>query len=741
MISQKFILTLYLGLLSFFCLGQGFDRDSQLILAENLYNERNYESALNIYLGMEGQTMGSPYLKYRIGLCYFHSLDKSLSIDYLETALKHRDETVPPEVYYYLGRLYHLNYSFDKAIDYLNKYKLDKESQNLIFLDTDRLIQMCKNGKQIINMEAKDLEVSIATPPLNSSYNDYAPLIRPNGGAMFISSSRPTESVDLVFPEYKLFYPKKWEQFSEEIFVSYPKAIYWGMPIPQGLDGKKVVPLSLREDGSEMLFFMGNNENKGDLYISEYKGSRWTNIKKLDKSINAKYQEIKGACFAENGKAIYFSSNREGGFGGFDLYISRETENGKGWLAPENLGETINTKNDEVTPFMYPDESTFFFSSDGHNSMGGFDVFRSSITENYVWGKPENLGYPINSTANDLYFVQQTNKIHSFLSSDRIKNESMGNLDIVNVFKPDKINPLAMVKGKIMVRKNGLPIPVKLKVTEKSTNKIITHVYNPVLETGDYFAILTPRKVYNIVIEAEGGYKYEMEISIPEDTYNYNLNKEIDLEYMSLFGDEVGEEAVMTVDTFYQNSVSEVGASREVKYDALLMFMERAVDAQERERFGSLDELDSDLLEAKSPKDEFYTPLIDKIADIFDRGDFAALADIGKPFVKNDMRIFGDTVIGNYNISYPEDSVAVPTIFEKDFSKIAQMLTKDKDLMVEIIYTDSKSSINNQRANKIYGFLTDKNQVISAQINQKPNPNPNPEMEEGIRVRIYREKN
>ncbi|MFT5915350.1 MAG: tetratricopeptide (TPR) repeat protein [Flammeovirgaceae bacterium] len=744
MIFPKFILTLYLGLLSCFCLGQGFDRDSQMILAENLYNEKNYKSALDIYLDMESQSMGLPYLKYRIGLCYYHSLEKSTAIEYLETALKHRDETVPPEVYYYLGRLHHLNYSFDKAIDFFNKYKTDKENQNLIFLDTDRLIQMCRNGRKITNMPVKDLEVSIAKPPLNSSYNDYAPLIRPNGGALFIGSNRPTESVDLVFPEYKIFYPKKWELFPEDVFVSYPRGIHWDTPLPQGLKDKKVIPLSLRKGGSEMLLFIRDNEGKGDLYISEYKGSRWVNLKKLDRSINAKYQEIKGACFTENGKAIYFSSNREGGMGGFDLFVSRESENGKSWKKPENLGNTINTRYDEVTPFMYPDESSFYFSSDGHNSMGGFDVFRTNITEEYTWGKPENLGYPVNSTADDLFFVQQTNKKHSFLSSNRVKNASVGNLDIITVFKPDRINPLSMLKGRIIVRRNGEQVFVKLRVTEKATGNPVSHVYNPTLESGDYFVILAPRKVYNIVIEANGGYNYEMEISIPEDTYTYNLNKEIEIESVSLFGDKVGEQALMTSDTSYMTSIDDSRGSRDLKYDALLLFMERAVDAQERERFASLDELDSDLLDPKSAKDPYYTPLIDRMADIFERGDFASLRDLGKPIVISNIRLFGriignQQIVGNYTIPYTKGSVTIPANLEGDFNQLAQLLTKDKDLKMEIIYTEISSAINNERADNIYGYMTGKNRVISSQINQKSNSNS--EMEEGISLKIYIEKN
>jgi hypothetical protein len=320
----------------------------------------------------------------------------------------------------------------------------------------------------------------------------------------------------------------------------------------------------------------------------------------------------------------------------------------------------------------------------------------------------------------------------------------VGNLDIITVFKPDRINPLSMLKGRIIVRRNGEQVFVKLRVTEKATGNPVSHVYNPTLESGDYFVILAPRKVYNIVIEANGGYNYEMEISIPEDTYTYNLNKEIEIESVSLFGDKVGEQALMTSDTSYMTSIDDSRGSRDLKYDALLLFMERAVDAQERERFASLDELDSDLLDPKSAKDPYYTPLIDRMADIFERGDFASLRDLGKPIVISNIRLFGriignQQIVGNYTIPYTKGSVTIPANLEGDFNQLAQLLTKDKDLKMEIIYTEISSAINNERADNIYGYMTGKNRVISSQINQKSNSNS--EMEEGISLKIYIEKN
>ena len=739
MYPLKKILLCLLLLLSTQLYGQEDDRDSEMILAENLFNEGEYEKALSIYLKYDGKRLSEPKLKYRIGVCYYHSLEKARAVEYLELSLKHRDDEVPPEVNYYLGRLKHFAYQFEEAIAYFEAYKADEKNFNLVFLNTDRLIEMCENGKKIIKLDEKAIDVDFAKPPLNSSYNDYAPVVRPNGGALFISSNRPTESVDLVFREYKTFFPKEWENLPEDVFVSYPRGIDWGTPYPADLQGQKVVPLSLRNYGSEMLLYIGDAQGNGDLFLSEYKGARWTTPKKVDKELTGKKQRFKGACFAENGRAIYFSSDREGGFGGFDLYIIREE--GKGWSKAQNLGETINTKYDEVTPFMHSDEQSFFFSSDGHSSIGGFDIFETTTRYATEWKQPRNLGYPINSSYDDMYYVQQADGKYGYLSSNRVEDKFVGNWDIITVFKPQKENPLAMVKGKITVERDGERVPVTLKVYEKTTRKPVNHVYNPTMEDGSYFMILAPYKVYDVRIESGNEYAYQLEISLPANVYTYEMNKSLVIEPYNLFGQQIGEKPEAIEDKYSMEPIDSVEGLRNIRYDAMLLFMERAIDAQERERFTSLNELDAeDYVQPKGGVDPYYTPLMERMNEIFSRGKPEDLKDLDKPYVRKEVVFYGQQIgnrklITSLEVPFSQDSTDIPDQITPEMKKLAQLMESDKDLTLEIIQPQGGNSVHMAQVKSIEMYLLRYNDILAEQIVKKTGS----EEENTIRLRLFEE--
>ena len=702
--------------------GQSLEDDPQMILAENLFNNQDYAAALENYQNLEGRIFNEPYLKYKIGLCFFHSPNqKGRAIDYLKYALKYRNQKVPPEVYYYLGKLYHYTYNFDSAIEMFESYKKDERSFNLVFLDTDRLIEMCYNGKEILKMDEIDVEVEVAAPPTNTSFNDYAPLVRPNGKLLMFSSDRPTESVDLVLNSQKyVFIPDELRSNNEDIFMAYPRGLGWDFPYPQDLKGKKVIPLSFRANGSELLMFIGETLSEGDLYISKFRGSRWTPPKKLDSNINSKYDE-RGACFGDNGRVIYFASNRPNGYGGFDIYVSKQE--GKDWGTPINLGPTINSKYDEVNPFMLPGETKFYFSSDGHNSMGGLDIFLSNRIESFTkWSKPENLGYPINSTYDDDYFVQRTDGKFSFLSSNRNQIESVGEQDIISVFKPEKNNPMAMVKGKLTVEKDNELIEVKLKVIDKHTREEQIQVYNPDLEReGEYFMILTPRKTYEIHIITSDDYVHVIDITLPEEAYSYELNKHIVIESFNLFGQKIGEKPNVKSSDYTLTRVDEVEDKRDLKYDVLLMLMERIVDAQDLQKASSLDMLDNKTpFPSKSGPDPYYTPVIDYVRKALKSGNPQALRDLDKPILKKDI-VFSGTmennrklVISHEVLFEPKASLLTDKVME-ELNKLVMLLKDNHELKLEIAYPNGSDKLTLERVDAIYDFFSER-QVMDHQV-------------------------
>src|SRR6056297_1609365 len=201
----------------------------------------------------------------------------------------------------------------------------------------------------------------------------------------------------------------------------------WGPPVnllPQlGIDGD-CETTSLSYDGKE-LYLYREDELDGNIYVSYFEDGQWSNIKKLGENINTKYWESH-ATISADGKKLYFVSNREGGIGDLDIYASERLPNGK-WGEAKNMGKPINTQWREDTPFLTEDGNTIFFSSEGHFSMGGFDIFVAHKTEE-GWSEPQNLGYPINTTDHNRFFVPFNNGNQAYYAN--INLSAAGGKDI-----------------------------------------------------------------------------------------------------------------------------------------------------------------------------------------------------------------------------------------------------------------------------------------------------------------------
>ncbi|MFH0867138.1 MAG: hypothetical protein V1904_13160 [Bacteroidota bacterium] len=167
--------------------------------------------------------------------------------------------------------------------------------------------------------------------------------------------------------------------------------------------------------GKELFVALKNKKGKTDLYSFYYNNWKCSNLSKLNENINTGNNE-KSACLSEDGNTLYFSSDRKGGKGGYDIYKSEKLENG-GWGTAQNLGGIINTKSDEDTPFILSDNVTLYFSSKAHSSIGGYDIFSSTLSEEGIWTAPESAGTSINSKGDELCFYLTSNEKRGFYSS------------------------------------------------------------------------------------------------------------------------------------------------------------------------------------------------------------------------------------------------------------------------------------------------------------------------------------
>lgn len=263
----------------------------------------------------------------------------------------------------------------------------------------------------------------------------------------------------------------------------------------------------------------------GNIYSTALDGDTWSKPVKLNENINTKHWEP-SAFISADGNSLYFASNKPGGFGGLDLYMSKRGSDGD-WDKAVNLGAGINTPYDEDAPSIHPDGVTLSFSSNGHNTMGGFDIFTSLLSYEGIWSEPVNVGYPINTTDDDIFYMVSPNGKTAYFSSFR--EDGLGEKDnYMATFLDKKETPLTLIQGTVN-DEAGMPAKkVMITVTDNETEAIVG-VYKANAKTGQFLFILTPGKNYNITYQAENHLFYSENIEIPKQSNYYEFKKSVKL--------------------------------------------------------------------------------------------------------------------------------------------------------------------------------------------------------------------
>jgi outer membrane protein OmpA-like peptidoglycan-associated protein len=529
--TKTLILTIFLGFTGSFAQAQD-DFTRKFEKATAVYAAGDFYEALPAYLELYRRDTANANLCYLVGDCYLRARSaKANAVPYLEKAARsvsaeYKEKTpgerrAPILACKLLGDAYHLHSKFDLAINAYNVYKKalyaagynDKDNVR----DADRKIAMCVRAKELT---ASPVNVKIVNmgAALNSPYGDYSPVITADQSTMIFTSRRKQGAGGETYEGGKYF---------EDIYISEFNGTSWsaarniGSPINTD-DNEASVGIS--PDGQEILIYKDDNGD-GNIYSTSLDGDVWSKPVKLNGNINSKHWEP-SAFISADGQAIYFSSNRPGGFGGRDLYKSEKTEKGE-WGKASNLGKLINTPFDEDAPFIHPDGVTLFFSSNGGKTMGGFDVFYSTLSVDGKWLEPVNVGFPVNSPDDDIFYVVSPDKTKAYYSS--FKEGGVGEKDNYMIVFPDqKQAPLTMVKGMVKDDKDLVPRGIEITVTNNETGKVVG-IYKPNSKTGQYLFILTPGKNYNISYEADGFLFYSENREIPLKTNYYEVRKTIQL--------------------------------------------------------------------------------------------------------------------------------------------------------------------------------------------------------------------
>ena len=473
--------------------------------AKEHFENFEFAKALQMYLMLDRYIPHSPSYMYHIGVCYLDMYDSERALPYLMSCAK-EPETLSNSLNYYLAKAFHLEHKFDGAVNYYKKYLQgfpNIEKNPAVQDEINREIETCIYGKSLFD-NPLDVKIENLGTPVNSKFPEYGAILSADEETIIFTSDRPNTTGGHIYQLDGSYF--------EDIYISHKTKTGWTEPVSISNNintWHHDASVALSHDGHQLLFYRYATDNimhhtSGELYISEFKNGIWNIPVHLPHPINSKSWES-SACFSPNDNEIYFTSDRKGGLGGTDIYKTRKLNDGT-WTEPENLGPEINTPFNEDSPYLHPDKNTLYFSSNGHRTMGGYDIFVSEQNmETGVWTKPKNLGYPINTAGDDLNFTVSTDGRTIYFSDHR--HDSYGDKDIYKATIYDKQADLMVVKGVITDSLTLVNLEAKITV-RKDHQDAIESIFNSNMLTGKYVLVLNEGFKYEVTFEVEGHQKF-----------------------------------------------------------------------------------------------------------------------------------------------------------------------------------------------------------------------------------------
>ena len=475
------------------------ERQKLFLKADKIFEYGDYLGSLMMYKTLYPYDSANSELNYKIGVCLFElKKNRKSSVKYFE-----KTSTADfPEANYYLGLLYHSQHKYDKAIAHFTLYKHLKDEELHSKKEINDLIAKCNTARLMEAQRDYTLEIKNLGDTINTEYPEYAPLIPAQENFMIFTSRRKNK----LFPQ-----TDQMGDYFEDIYVSQRENKKWLPPtILDTMINTSVhdACTGLSADGEKLMLYRTSKDlRSGDIFESDFVNNKWTQPTIIGNMVNdPKYVEP-SACYSPNGNTIFFSSNRPGGYGGKDLYAVKKLPNGI-WGMPYNLGPTINTEYNEDAPFVHPSGNILFFSSEGHKNMGGYDVLKSIYDEDGKFNAPQNLGSPINTVDDDIFFVLNTDASYGYFSSER--EGGFGSHDIYRVYFPVNNVPLNVYYLHVFDETGKVLTNVDVTLTNMAGTSIYG-TYKSNLNNGKILVITPPETSYQIMVKSSG---YEIFSSI-----------------------------------------------------------------------------------------------------------------------------------------------------------------------------------------------------------------------------------
>ncbi len=492
---------------------------AKMILGKQKLYAGDLVSALNTFREVEKNSPKDPAVLYYVGYCYFSlkQYDKAK-----ETLLRAEavQIDVKPETFLVLGKIYQFEENYDKAITEFTTLKNTKGAPVEAVEEGEVLLSQCQVAKTMI-ANPVNIEITNLGPEINSKYDDKNPCVTADASKLVFTTRRPEGTDALVDAEGD-------GKYFENIYIASSDAVSGNFVKAEPVSGSVNTKAhdactSISPDGKQIFVYKNDvndkNSRGGDVFVSKINQGKWKKPEPIGRPIASSYWEG-GACISPDGKTYFFTSEREGGFGKSDIWMV-EKINKKEWGKPVNMGPNINSKYDEGGMFLAPDGKTLFFCSNGPQSMGGYDVFRT-VNEGGTWSAPQNLGYPINSAAKEGQLSLSADTRYAYISSER--KGGLGENDIYRInlkdyailekdFKKRSGNALGILKGTIREGGEGYGVTdVAIAVTDVNNAAVASTLTN---EVGEYFITLRPGK-YVLIVKKNGYQEIKENIEISQ---------------------------------------------------------------------------------------------------------------------------------------------------------------------------------------------------------------------------------
>lgn len=502
----------------------------------------NFKQAIQEYSKAQKFNPNNADLNFKLGNCYLYTNEKYNALNFLETAKK-LDPEVDDFLDFYLGMSYQLEMKWSDAIKHYKKFESSSRSKQIASLGRmlTKRMQECKHG-QTLQGDKKRVWVD-NVEEVNSPLDDYSPCVSMDGSMLMFTSNRDNGKPS-----------KSGYDWDHDIYVSYLNDGKFSKPKNMGNEintADNETSGMLSYDGTKLLVYK-EVDGQYDIFESQLKGSKWVPMISFSPQINTKDNQT-FCSFNANGKKLYYINDRKKGEAnyGTDIYVSqRMDKSSRKYEFPNTAGKAVNTKFNEGSVYMHPNGDLMFFSSEGHNSMGGYDIFVSRRKQGQ-WGEPENLGWPINTPYDDHFFAFTASEKYAYIASNR--GGGKGGIDIYKVtfWGPDKFheidtedyllasiaNPITdpHIEKAVEVKRKSLTVfkgvtvdaltdgavEAQIEITDNSTGKKI-QTFTTNSATGKFLLSLNSGKNYGIAVKAKGYLFHSENFDIPKNS-EYNL--------------------------------------------------------------------------------------------------------------------------------------------------------------------------------------------------------------------------